>query len=123
MRITEIFLFLENAFFPKDETSMMLFFIFHWFSMFCRDDILTQMYRKIQRMEEEGHTDRLRLNLHYRNNESKTGIGWKTDIGEIDHQWFYVEETTMPMLKPITGRFYFLVSKHSFMDSKSFEPN
>lgn len=63
-----------------------------------------QMYHNIQRIEEEGHAEKLLLNLRFRNNEAESPTSWNSVAGEIDKEWFHIDENTIPILRPITGR-------------------
>lgn len=63
------------------------------------------MFQTVQRIEEEQHTDKLRLNFWYRDNGIKTQKSWSHVVGEIDQDWFYLYENTIPVLQPIIGRF------------------
>ena len=61
------------------------------------------MYQTVNRIEEENHTERIRLNFRYR---SKAQQQWMNAVGEINQQRLYIHKNKIAILRPITGRSY-----------------
>lgn len=62
-----------------------------------------EMYKSIQRIEEEGNVDKLQLSLRYWDHVAERPRIRNSARAEVDYQYLYIGADEIPILKSTTG--------------------